>query len=191
MATSVSSTVTDSQTAFNMLFSATPPRMTVVLDALVRRENRKMNRTVIRLPPKAAQETARPDNAPAAQQRVTPRPAPALTPMMPGEASLLASTFCSTAPDTAPAAREARVRGSLAYSRMLLLTLSPWPRKRDISCTGVKWTFPRHRLVTVIKRQTAMPPPSSSRLWFLLYIRGFLRPVLMLRPFLPPSGDLL
>ena len=35
------------------------------------------------------------------EQRVTPRPAPALTPMMPGEASLLASTFCSTAPDTA------------------------------------------------------------------------------------------
>ena len=48
---------------------------------------------------------------------VTPRPAPALTPIMPGEASLLERTFCSIAPDTeraVPAARQAAVRGSLA-----------------------------------------------------------------------------
>ena len=117
MAASVSNTVIDSHIAFRILFNATPPKITVVLEALVRLENKVMRMTVIRLPANAAKETANPDKIPRPQQTVTPRPAPALIPMIPGAASLLASTFCSTAPDTAnapPAKREAKVRGSLA-----------------------------------------------------------------------------
>ena len=62
----------------------------------------------------AAVEMIHPDKAPAAQHTVTPRPAPALTPMILGDASLLERTFCRTAPETdnpAPARRQAIVRG--------------------------------------------------------------------------------
>ncbi len=103
--------------AFHTAFSATPPKITVVLDAFIRYEKRKIIKTVTRLPEKAAHETANPENVPAARQSVTPSPAPALTPIIPGEASLLSKTFCSTAPDTeraAPEANAASVRGSLA-----------------------------------------------------------------------------
>ena len=51
----------------------------------------------------------------AAHRSATARPAPELTPMMPGEASGLLSTVWITAPETASAAPEssaARVRGS-------------------------------------------------------------------------------
>ena len=70
---------------------------------------------------------------PMAQHTVTARPAPALTPMMLGDASWLASTFWITAPDTAralPARRQAKVRGKRTYQRILAATVPPGPPTR-------------------------------------------------------------
>ena len=71
-------------------------------------------------PPKAARDTVQPDSAPKAQHTVTARPAPALTPMMPGEASLLPRTLCRIQPAAAKAPPEriqARVLGSREYQK--------------------------------------------------------------------------
>ena len=83
----------DSENAFSTLLSATPPSMTVVLETLLCCEKSVISRTTIRLPANAAADIAQPERIPKAQQMVTPRPAPALTPMILGDASLLARTL--------------------------------------------------------------------------------------------------
>ena len=120
--TSGNSVVIPSDTAFRKLLTATPPSITVVLDAFIFCAVKDTRNTAKSAPRKEAPAIIQPLIAPHAQQIVTASPAPAFTPMIPGEASLLASTPCITVPDTAspaPASRHAAVLGSLIYQKIL------------------------------------------------------------------------
>ena len=70
-----------------MLLIATPDKITVVRDAPVRRASITTISTAAMAPPNAATDVAQPERTPNAQQTVTASPAPALMPMMPGDAS--------------------------------------------------------------------------------------------------------
>ncbi len=101
---------------------ATPAKITVPREAPVLRANNTTVSTATIAPPKAAREIAHPESAPAAQHAVTASPAPALTPMVLGEASLLPNNFCKThsAHDSAaPESRQAAVRGRREYQKCI------------------------------------------------------------------------
>ena len=79
--------------ALRKVLTATPPRTTVMREAPVRRATSTTIITAAIPPQNDIPATAHPAAAPpAAQQMETARPAPALTPMMLGEASGFAST---------------------------------------------------------------------------------------------------
>ena len=111
-----------SVTALRHAVTATPPSTTVVLEALLFLATMTTRKVAAIAPKKADPATAHAAYDPNAQQAATASPAPALTPMIPGDARLLASTFCMTAPDTAspaPAIRLAAVRGRRTYHNIL------------------------------------------------------------------------
>ena len=128
-----------SEAAFKQLFTATPPNITVVLEALIFCAVRATKSTAATAPPKAAPAMIHPDNAPNAQQMVTAKPAPAFTPIIPGDASLFVKTPCMTAPDVASAApdrTQAMVLGSLAYQIILEAGVFTFPTPFLIACTN-------------------------------------------------------
>ena len=121
-------------------------------------------------PAKAAPAMAQPDNAPRAQQTVTAKPAPALTPIILGEANRLCSTIWITAPDTARAApdsRQAAVLGRREYQK--INPAVPWgPASSALySWFKVSFTEPRQILSSAAATQSSSAPPMTV---FLLFI---------------------
>ena len=123
--------VTVSETAPRVAFTATPAKITVVRDAPASFAAKDTASTAANAPRKAAPAIAQPDRKPSAPQTVTARPAPALTPMMLGEARGLHNTFWITQPAVlraAPASRHAAVRGSRENQKIRPATVSVPPR---------------------------------------------------------------
>jgi hypothetical protein len=106
---------------------------------------KEIRRTATRLPKKAEAETATPDMIPNEAAMVTPSPAPALTPIMLGEASLFASTCCNIAPEhasAAPAKSDANTLGILEYTIILFIADGSFSKAAFISSVGEIKTLP-------------------------------------------------
>ena len=104
--------------ALKILLTATPIKITVLLDALNLKEKTHIRNAATKAP---AKEKTEYDNAlymPVNAQMAIPKPAPALIPTMLGDARLLANTACTMTPETAsapPQIKEAITRGSRTY----------------------------------------------------------------------------
>lgn len=129
--------VTASETAPSKALTATPIKITVPRDAPHRLAPTLMSMAARKAPTKENSESLQPPIIPHAEQRVTASPAPAFTPISPGDASRLASTPCITAPETesaAPHSRLAKTLGKRTYHKILASEVSFGPpNKADIS----------------------------------------------------------
>ena len=108
--------VTVSVPALNRLEMATPARTRVIFDAPVFLAMKYTSITAASAPMKADSDLTPKVVGNIARLRTTAKPAPALTPIMFGEARGLPRTACITAPDTAraaPARKPPSTRGSL------------------------------------------------------------------------------
>jgi hypothetical protein len=164
-----------SDTALKQLLTATPPKITVVLDAPIFWAVSATSNTAATAPPKAAPAIIQPENTPKAQHSVTASPAPALTPMIPGDANLFVNTLCITAPDTdsaAPDSTQATVLGTLAYQTILAAGVSTFPIPFFItakSSVSVIFALPRQILKTIAAiKSNAAPAKQLFVLYFFI-----------------------
>ena len=149
-----------SDAALKKLFTATPPKITVVLDAPIFCAVTATSNTEHNAPQNAAPAMTQPEILPIAQQMVTVSPAPELTPIILGDASLFPNTPCMTAPETAnaaPESRQATVLGSLEYQKILPPT--PLFAPCIIACIksdNVNFAVPKHKLASTEPIQRTM-----------------------------------
>lgn len=114
--------ITESVKAPNKAFNATPVKITVLFLPPALRETMHKSKTAQKAPKNAIKESLYPPYMPKQAAIVTARPAPEFTPIILGDANLLESNDCSTAPETlnaAPTNSAESVLGSLEYKNII------------------------------------------------------------------------